>query len=377
MAATDTTPYVDLTLEDRDPQQIVAAAIAAAAEKLPGWVPNEGHVEVVLLELLALEAAEMVHAINRVPGAVMEVLLALYGVPRDAGAAPTADVTFTAADTLGHDIPAGTRVQVDAGLADPLVMQTTAAVVIPAGSSTATAAAAGLENTTNGNGVASGTAVQVLDALSYIDSAVLATAVTGGRGPEESAAYLDRGRTRLTRLTESLVLPDHFTAYVLELPDVARAYTIDSYDPATAGAGDDPGHVTVVVLGAGGVTLSAAARETIRLDLETRSQVNLAVHVVDPTITAVNVTATVRALPGANAAAVQAAAVAALQDHLSAEGWEWGATIRRFELVSVLDHVAGVDYVESITTPAADVALAGTAPLPTPGVLTITVTAAA
>src|SRR4051794_20833934 len=110
MPSPDVTDLVELTLYDKGPFDLVDRALADAAPKLPGWVPREGNTELVLLEAMALPVAELIYAVNRLPGAVLDVLLRLYGITRNLGAPAAATVRFTLADALGHNLPAGTRV---------------------------------------------------------------------------------------------------------------------------------------------------------------------------------------------------------------------------------------------------------------------------
>ena len=71
MTAPDITGYVDLRPYDVTDQAIVETAIAATKLNLPGWVPREGNTEVLIMEALALQIAEGIVAINRLPGAVV------------------------------------------------------------------------------------------------------------------------------------------------------------------------------------------------------------------------------------------------------------------------------------------------------------------
>jgi hypothetical protein len=112
----------------------------------------------------------------------------------------------------------------------------------------------------------------------------------------------------------------------------------------------------------------------MQTDFDARAQANLAVHMADPTLTAVDVAATVVAAVGYPSATVEANCAAALADYLSPTTWEWGTTVYVNELIALLDRVEGVERVTSITTPATDEALTGVAPLVTPGTFTITVT---
>lgn len=369
----DATPYVDLTLFDKDPQDIFADALVNLQTYLPEWEPREGHTEVMLMESMALEVAQLIFAVNRIPGAVLEVMLRLYGVTRDLGTFPTSTVTFTAIDTTGHSLPAGVRVAVPMpGGEDALVFATTAPLEIPAGQLTATADVMGTTATAAANGFPASTVIELLDAVTAVESVELGSAIGGGSGPEEDADWFARGVNRFARLTETLVLPPHFTAAALEDPLVQRAFTVDNYDPGTAGSpGDHAGHVTVAVYG-DGAPLTAPQKAVLEARFDEQSLAQLAVHVIDPTITEVDVTAEVVVLPGFASGAVTDAVEAALATYLSPATWGWSATVYRNELISLIDQVPGVSRVVNVTVPAGDQAIAGVAPLATLGAVTVT-----
>src|SRR4051794_21588747 len=283
----DLTPYNDLTLYDIQPADLVARALLDATTKVPEWQPVDGNTELVLMEALSLVVSEMVYAINRVPSAVTVTLLNLFGITRSQGTPSTATVTFALSDNLGHEIPAGTLVRLTVG-ADTIDFATTAALSVAPGSATGTTAVTATVNTDLANGVASGTVLELISAIAFVDSVQLATDVAAGSDPETDSEWLTRTVQQFARLNETLVLPAHFTAAALTHPQVARATTIDNYN-----AGAAPGHVSIAVLGLGGALLSGADKTAIQTELDAQAQANLGVHVIDPTITNVNVDVTV------------------------------------------------------------------------------------
>lgn len=376
MPSPDVTDLVELTLYDKGPFDLVDRALADAAGKLPGWTPREGNTELVVLEGMALITAELIYAANRLPGAALDVLLRLYGITRNLGAPATATVRFALADALGHQIPVGTRVALDlGGSADALVFTTDAPVVAAPGALTVDAAATATRNTALGNGAAIGTPLTVLDALAYVNGATIIVEPVDGVDEEAEADWRARGTQLFTSLRSTLVLPKDFTAEALNYPGVYRATTLDNWDPTLAGGAGAAanGHVTTAVYGEGGVALSAAARADLAAVMAGKALANLAIHVIDPTVTAVDVTATLHRFDDFTAAQVQANALAALEAYLSTDAWDWSTTVRRNSLIALLNDVAGVRYVEDLTAPAADVVLAGAAPLAAAGVLTIAV----
>lgn len=377
MSSPDLAGYVDLSLFDREPEEIVERALLVAQEQLPDWTPRTGNTEVALIEALAVVVAELIYAVNRLPGTVTQVLMRLFGTEPSEGVSASTELTFTLADALGHTIPAGTSVRVAlGGAADDLVFVTDDVLLIPAATTSGTVDATATRPTDEANGITAGTLVELLDRIPSVDTVALATDIAGGQGPESEQEWLDRSVQRLQRLVSTLVRPEHFTAAVLEQVDVIRALTVDNYDPDDVGdPGDHPGHVTVAVSGAADALLTVDRKAEIEAWLSDQALAVLAVHVIDVTITDVDVTVTVRRHATHTDAQVQANVEAILEDYLSPSQWEWSATVRRNELIAVIDRAEGVNYVEDLTVPAADVAIGGVAPLARLGDLIVNVTA--
>lgn len=376
----DLTGYVDLRLFDVSDQEIVDTAIAAAQLNLPGWVPNEANTEVVVIESLALEIAEGIVAVNRLPGAVTVAILGLIGVTRDLGAPPTATATITFGDLLGHTVPAGTRIhlQLADGSTVTFLVEPPGLIVAPGGDS-GVANLIGDTYTSAANGTPIGTVVTMADRLPFVDSVVLATAVADGRSPETDNEWRDRGVDRLSRLSEALVLPRHFVAAALEDPLVGIAVGLDSYDPGVGSGvpGDHPGHMTVAVLDETGAPLSAPAKAALELSMETSAVAILDVHVIDATVVTVAVATTVVPTAGALWTTVQSSVVDSINAYLDPIAWsqrDGGSTIYLNEMISLIDQVNGVDRVVSVTLAgvAANYAITGIAALPNAGVITVT-----
>lgn len=352
----DTSAYVDLRVFDKSDQQIIDAALAQAQINMPEWNPMEGHTEVLLIEALGLEMSEAIVAVNRLPGAVLETLLLLAGVTKDYGAAPIATVSITCADTLGHSIPGGTRLYLSTADGSGVVVMLVEppGLDIPAGSSTGTVSVIADIFTDGVNGVPVGTSLQMVSPLPFIESITLATAVADGRSPETDETWRDRGVNRLSRLSEALVLPRHFEAAALENANVARAVAVDNTDPGTSGVGDDPGHITVAVLGEGGAALSTQAKADLQADLEAEAIALLQVHVVDITITPVTMTVQVHLTDSSDPSATTAAVQEAIDNYIDPLTWSYGTKVRRNEIISLVDQVFGVDWVGTVTITGAD-----------------------
>jgi uncharacterized phage protein gp47/JayE len=372
----DITAYVDLRMFDESDQAIVDAAIAALVLNMPGYIPREGNTEILILESIALEVAEGIVAVNRLPGAVVQAILLLAGVDRDYGAAPIASATFTLGDTNGYTIPAGTRVYLplDDGTSVAFLVELPG-LTVAAGDSSGTVSIIGDVFTASANGMPAGTRMVMADALPFIEAVELATDVADGRDTETDNQWRDRGVARLSRLSDALVVPRHFEAAALERPEVTRALGIDLYDPQTGpDPGDNPGHMTVAVLGENGAPLSTEAKDAIREDLEARAVAVLVVHVIDIALVTVALTASVHIADGFDSATVLDGIEDALKAYVDPMSWAWGAIIRRNEIISLVDRVDGVDYVIDVSIGGApgDYTLTGVAQLPKAGVVTAT-----
>lgn len=376
MANPDITPYIDLRIFDLDPVDVFENAKLALQTNLPEWVPRESNVEVVLLEALALPVAENIFAINRLPGAIVEVLLKLYGVVRSIGTPPTVNLRFTMIGNSGYTIPVGTTARLTLpGELEPVVFTTNTELNIAPGNYYGVVSATGDRYTSEANGVAAATLLELLDSILYVETVTTEADVAGGSDPETDEEYFARAIARFGRLSDALVLPEHFEIAALEQTYVKRAKAIDNWDGTGATPGTVAGHITVAVYG-DGANLSAGQKSDLQTLLDSAALANLVVHIVDPTINTQAVTASVQALPGYDGATVDAAIGAALEAYLDPMQWGWGTTIRLFELTTVINNVEGVDYIISMTTPNANVALTGNAPLADAGTLTITVTEA-
>lgn len=368
----DMSQYVDLRLYDRDAQAVFDVMIQDLKSKIPGWVPDEASTEVALLESMSLGLSESIFAINRLPGAVMVILMQMFGITRDDGAFPIAKLNVSAVDTFGHTIPAGTRfLLTTAEGIDPLVLTTPIAFVIPAGSSAVVVDVVGDKFTEDYNGTAIGTPAEILESISWMERAILSTSPSGGRNPEDDASWVARGSARLRRLSSVLNNKTQFVEATLEDASVAMAVAIDNYNPVATPPTGVAGHITVVVYGNGGV-VPVADRQRIQAYLTENASANLIVHVVNPTIVPVNISVSVKRFDNATEATVTANIRATLQRYFNPNLSGWLNTIRRNEIITLVGSTAGVDYVQAVATPASDIVLTGTAPLAELGTVTVT-----
>jgi uncharacterized phage protein gp47/JayE len=359
----DLTPYVDLILDDRTADDLFADFLTTVAALAPEYNPLEGKPSVIFAQGICSVGEEIIVAVNRLPGAVLEALgVRGYALPRDVGAPATGQVEFLLNDHAGHVLPAGLRVAI---VVDgvPVTFTTDVDAAVAAGNDTGVVAITADNVGAALNGIPVGTTVQVLDSVPFLDEMTLSVALAGGRDPEDSEPYLDRLAARLQRQTTVLTVASQFGPAALEVAGVGRALGIDRYDPGTAGVPPNRiGHVTLVLTDVAGAPVSAAVKAAVTAALAPAAQGGLSIHLADPTVTIVNVAATVHRDATLSDAAAAAACATAVQAYLSLASWPLdSSTVFRTEIEHALRDVPGITRVEELTTPAADVALGGVA----------------
>lgn len=226
MPSPDVSNYVDLTVYDLQPAEIYDLALQYAQTSLPEWTPVTGSVEDALLQAASNMTGQLLGAINRLPAGAIEGLLSLFGITRNSGIAANGTATITFIDDTGYTLTAGTRFgYLETSGVDPLlyIFETTETVSVNVG---VTQVSVGIRGITLSRypSLADGTSLQLLSAVSYVDSAVLTGDLDPGGSAETDSEYLNRGATTFGYLSETLVLPSQFDRYVLATyPEAYRA----------------------------------------------------------------------------------------------------------------------------------------------------------
>jgi hypothetical protein len=367
--------YLDLTIYDASPQDLVDNALEYLQTLLPEWQPRENNMEIMLLEAQAVMVSEIIATINRLPGGLMAILLQLFDIHYDLGAPPLVLLRFDMVIPGEHHIPQGTsaRLHIADGI-EPVIFATDVELTIPAGEVTGVVQATGNRFTTDANNVPAEVTLELLDSIIYVSSVRTESEVGDGRDPEDDIAYFTRGKLRMNRLTDALSLPRHYEAFTLENPIFTQAQAVDNWDNSVATPGTVPGWITVVVYGAGRLA-STAEKSALQQELQARSLVNLGVLVIDPILVEQNVDVSLVGLPEFTVERLTSDVDAAIRSYLDPSNWPWSQTLRRLELATVISNVVGVDYIITLTEPVGDVALTSPAMLITPGDINIDVIA--
>ena len=345
--------YLGVTVDDADPQGVFDRMLTLAETRLPQWEPRNGSLEVVLMEACAVGMSDLIYAANRTLGSLVEGLIGLYGVARDEGTPATGTVRLTLTGSQTTVVDEGTLFRLES--ADTLLVATETVTV------TGTTVDVAVATTDTGgylNAITAGTACDPVIPVPHLAACALLTDLNGGADAEDDLAYLTRASTVFARVTSALVTASAFTAHALEQPFVKRAVAVDQYDHDGGNTpGDDDGHLTVYVYGAG-AAITADQKTALEQDMQAQCASILTMTVEHATPVTVAVTAAITKATGYDSDELEAA----IEDALAAV-WSWqtsgfGADVSQLDVQAVIENVPGVDAVTALSAPNAPVAVA-------------------
>lgn len=363
----DLKKYVDLTVYDEDPVQLMNEILGAARGLLPNWRPEAGQIETVLSEAFAIRSASLANSINRVPAATTEVLLQLFGLTRSDGTKATATltITFTDSDSFERTLDAGTEfLFVDAvtGISYSFALDSAFTLNGPL---SGTAAVSAVDVGSAYNVAASGKNLTLISAsATFFESAVFSTNASGGTDAETDDEYFDRGVNLLASYTSAATTATQIKYYVGANKSYAKRVEVFNRrryrdrDTTADDYGTHDGAVLVAIASTVSNPASAAAEVVVtssnladlHSSLADRTPSGLIVDVMSAELAEVDVTASVVKKSGFAGSDVSTAIQTALKAYLNANTWNWSTnTVRRNEVIALIDSVDGVDYVASLT----------------------------
>ena len=364
---------VPFTLNAED---LVSEALDRLAENWPGWVPNDGDMEVIQLETLAPIAQDVAEAAATVPDAIFRSYgTDLLDEAYLEGTPAIGTARFTAVDTTGYTTSASVEFAVQ-----DMAFTTDAPLVIAPGSSTVDVPITAMEPGALGNGLWG--PGDMLAPLSWVSLVEITSPSFGGSDPETDAEYQERLANKLLLQATTLVTGRDYELMALAQQGIGRAVAIVS----------QARQVTVAVADTEGELVEQTIKDELAAIYQQYRQVNTTFSIIDPTYTTINATWQLVAIPGFDPETVNDQASSAVEAWLNPAGWGvprgspvsvgssggWlNETIVRYsELVRVLS-VGGVRYVQAATLNGSnvDVPVTGTAPLTRPGTLTGTTVA--
>ena len=379
--------YIALPIE-QDWQTLAEQAYAYIADNIAGWEPAPGNLDVLIIDAIAQQAAELTESAATVPPAIFRYFgQALVGITPQDPTAATGTATITVTDDAGYTIDAGYTV----GLVDSddnlVAFETTSETEIAEGDTTASVTFTALEAGAAYTGLSGG--AEVIDQLSEIESVVFTSTTTGGSDGETDDEYLNRLSDALQLLSTAPILPADFARLAEQQTGVERAVAINLYNADTDTAGEDR-CVTVALCDTGGEPVSSETKTAVLADLQAKREVNFQVFVVDPDYTEIDVEVEATALEGWDTDDVQERTLSALTSYLSPASWgqrpagtaqsaTWTnrTVVRYLEVAEAINRVDGLDFITllEVDGATAEVSLSGIAPLTRPGTITVTIDA--
>ena len=229
MASPDFSEYIDLTVNDLQPDELYEAAQDYARIALPEFEPRAGSVEDALLQAVSFAGAVNLAAINRLTDGLMEGLLRLYGLERREATSSTVTVQFTLLNTnstvprnftVAYEVVDGDEtVQYPFYLEDPVTSGIGSTTV----TATLTCLVVGSIPT-----IPIGTNLLVTTTSSNVLSCTTTASVVQGLDSETESEYFNRGVSFLASLNQSLNTVSQIENYVLtNYPEVGRCKAYD------------------------------------------------------------------------------------------------------------------------------------------------------
>jgi len=242
-------PYIDIPIV-ADTDVLIQQALLSIGQNIPGWVPREGNLEVLLVEQFAAMVAEAANVASDVPSSIFTYFGQLVGITPNPGTAATIQTVWTLvanAPSGGYQIPAGTV----AGFfynGAAYQFQTVGDVTISAGTNTATiimqAVGVGsvyniqdLPITISPTPPSTYLQLQAQDpnVMNIMVTATYATdtSLTYGEDPESDDSFLNRLTAELQLLAPRPITPSDYALFSQNIAGVYRAQAFDGFNPLT------------------------------------------------------------------------------------------------------------------------------------------------
>lgn len=216
MPSPDFSQYIDLTINDKQPDQLYDEAVDYARLALPEFAPRPGTVEDAILQAVAYVSALNLGNINRLPDGLMEGVLRYMGIIRKEATFATVDIDFEVSEN-GGTVPDGTIAIYETTDGDVLVQYP----FITSGDNSANSASttvtvnatcqvAGILPT-----IPTGTELILAQPSSTVLSATTSSSLIQGARAETETEYFNRGTTQLESISSTLATAAQVENYIL------------------------------------------------------------------------------------------------------------------------------------------------------------------
>lgn len=357
-------PLPSPLLDPRDGEQLAAEAIARVNELCPELTNNNpSSPHTALAEEQALHVEEVLHAINRLPDAVVVEFARAFGIELRLASAATTTLLFTVAPPAGTTvtIPAGTQVSAGSGA---YVFATAEALVIEAGETEGAVAAA--RTVTGRTQLAAGTLTKLVDPVAWVTTVTNEAPVDSGSEQETVAAALERARNYQQRAERIVSARDLETAILDEVMlgnGLMRVFekTEDGYWDSTH-LGHRLGNTTVVLMTRAGLPVSTEVRQQINA-LAAQMVGHLNLFIKDPVYHDFDVAVNVRLAALSQQDAARTRIEESLRVFYGIKTANFGRPILRSEIIQMIEGAPEVDAIVPqpgraiLASPSADIEL--------------------
>ena len=238
--------YIDIPIV-ADTDVLIQQALVSIGQNIPGWIPREGNLEVLLIEQFAAMVAEAANVASNVPASIFQYFGSLVGIVPKTGTSASIQTAWTLAANApsgGYQIPAGTV----AGFfynGAAYQFQTTQDEVIASGTNTLSitmqAVAPGsvynIQSLANFNPLSTYLQLQAQDSnvLSILVTATYAndTSLAYGEDPEATDVFLNRLTAELQLLAPRPITPSDYALFSQNIAGIYRAQAFDGFNPLT------------------------------------------------------------------------------------------------------------------------------------------------
>jgi hypothetical protein len=199
-----------------------------------------------------------------------------------------------------------------------------------------------------------GTVTQLKSAVPYVEAVTNLVESGGGADGEDLSSVRRRGPTVLRHRHRAVAVADYEDLAFEASPEVARAKGLPAHDAANAG------HVELVAVPRSSVARPVPSQELLVLVqdyVSARAPPTIDLTVRGPDWVGVSVAVELTPVSFAHAVEVRSAVITALDAFLHPltggfdhEGWAFGRGPHRSDLLSLIEAVPGVNYVQTLTT---------------------------
>lgn len=217
---------------DTDPDSILQDAVEYIQSFHPEWQPSEAQLDILILRFVSLKMAVVADMASRVMRAIYRYFgSTIVNIQPISGAVATVSIQFTAIDSVGHTVPAGTTIGLTDTNGDIHLFSTLSDSVILAGQTTVVATAEAVDEGEASNNLSG--VVQLVQQIDWLSSANTVAASSGGADAETDDDYLNRLTANLSLMAPRPILAADFSLMARNIAGVERAVAVDNFLPGT------------------------------------------------------------------------------------------------------------------------------------------------